>query len=351
MSELQKLVSQIKEVDRLSIEKSKRRWDAIAKPLNSLGKLEKAVSQICGIVGNDIFSLDKKILVPMCADNGIVAEGVTQAGQEVTAIVAENFLDEASCAAIMCRKANAVIRPIDIGMAIDTPRVEKRKIAYGTNNFLKEPAMTRQQAEEAILVGIKLVKELKDEGFNIIATGEMGIGNTTTSSAICAVLLDRQVEEVTGRGAGLSTDGLNRKISVIKQAISKYSLSNADPINVLAHVGGYDIAGLVGLFLGGAIYRVPTVIDGFVSATAALVAVEICPLVSDYILSSHISAEPAGKMVLDALEKEAFLTCDMCLGEGSGAVALFPLLDMALTIYKEMGTFQDNDIENYVPLS
>lgn len=350
MDRLFEEIKKITETDTVSYNNAKKRWDEIAKPLGSLGKLESAVSQMAGIFRTDKFNIDKKILIVMCADNGVVEEGVTQTGQEVTAIVAENFLDEKSCAAIMCKNAGAHIRPIDIGMAVDTKRVEKRKISYGTKNLAKEPAMTRKQAEDAILTGIDIVREVKEDGYSIIATGEMGIGNTTTSSAICAVLLDKPVEAVTGRGAGLSTKGLNKKINVIKSAIDKHKPDKNDPVDVLTKVGGYDIAGLAGVFLGSAIYRIPVVIDGFISAVAALIAIRLCPKVADYILPSHVSAEPAGKMLLDALKKEPFLTCDMCLGEGTGAVALFPILDMAMDVYKQMGTFEDNDIESYVPL-
>lgn len=350
MSRLEDLLKEIKPVDARYINASMKRWDSIAKPLRSLGKLEWAVAQMAGIFKQDNFDIDKKALVVMCADNGVVEEGVTQTGQEVTAIVAENFLDEQSCAAIMCKSTGTTIRPIDIGMAVDTPRVEKRKMAYGTKNFAKEPAMSREQAEKAILTGIDIVKEMKEQGYRIIATGEMGIGNTTTSSAICSVLLDKSVEEVTGRGAGLSTEGLHKKISVIKSAITKYECDKMAPIDVLACVGGFDIAGMTGLFLGGAIYNIPVIVDGFISGVSALVASKICPDVLGYIMPSHVSAEPAGRMLLEALGMEAFLTCDMCLGEGSGAVMLFPVLDMAMSIYKGMGTFDDNNIETYVPL-
>lgn len=350
MSRLDDYIKKIEPINYEYVEKSKLRWDSIAKPLKSLGKLEWAVSAMAGIFGSDNYDIDKKALVVMCADNGVVEEGVTQTGQEVTAIVAENFLDEKSCAAIMCRQTGTKIRPIDIGMAVDTPRVEKRKIAYGTKNFAKEPAMTIEQAEDAIVTGIEIVKEMKEDGYKIIATGEMGIGNTTTSSAICAALLGVEVEAVTGRGAGLSTEGLNKKISVIKDALSKYKCDKKEPLRVLADVGGFDIAGMAGLFIGGAVYHIPVVIDGFISAVAALTAVNICKDVADFIIPSHVSAEPAGKLVLDSLGKEAFLTCDMCLGEGSGAVAIFPLLDMAIAVYKGMGTFDENNIETYVPL-
>lgn len=328
-----------------------KHWDQIAKPLRSLGKLEQAVVQLAGIMGTPKVCLDKKALIIMCADNGVVEEGVTQSGQEVTAVVAENFLDTKSCVSIMCRQTGTGIFPVDIGMAVDTPRVEKRKIAYGTKNMAKEPAMTRQQAVDAIEVGIAKVCELKQAGYQISATGEMGIGNTTTSSAVTSVLLGQEPETVTGRGAGLSSRGLDRKVAVIREAISRLKPNPQDPIDILAKVGGFDIAGLTGVFLGGAALKMPVVMDGFISAAAALLAVRIAPGCRDYILASHKSKEPAAGMLLEALKKEAFLTCDMCLGEGSGAVALFPVLDLALLVYQQMSTFDEANIETYVPLN
>lgn len=347
---LQETIDSIKPIDREVMKASWARWDSIAKPLRSLGLLEEHIVQIAGIKRTPQVDLKKKGLVIMCADNGVVAEGVTQSGQEVTAIVAENFLDVKSCAAIMCKDTGTDIFPIDIGMAVDTPRVEKRKIAYGTKNMAKEPAMTREEAVRAVETGIQYVRELKERGYGILATGEMGIGNTTTSSAISAVLLDIEPERVTGRGAGLSTEGLNRKIAVIKEAIALHKPDRNDPLDVLSKVGGFDIAGLTGVFLGGAANRIPVVVDGFISAVAALLAVRLCPAAADYILASHVSREPAGTLVLDALGKKAGITCDMCLGEGTGAVALFPLLEMGLHIYQKMATFDETEIEEYVPL-
>ena len=286
----------------------------------------------------------------MCADNGVVEEGVTQCGQEVTATVAENFLDEKSCVAIMCRRARTKICPVDIGMAVDTPRVEKRKIAYGTKNMAKEPAMTREQAVAAIEVGIAKAEELHAQGYEMLATGEMGIGNTTTSSAMTAVYLGLDVETVTGRGAGLSSHGLQRKIHAIKQAIAVNQPDPEDPLDVLAKVGGLDIAGMCGLFLGGAAQQMPVVMDGFISQVAALTAMRLVPECADYILASHVSEEPGANILLKALEKDAFLTCGMRLGEGSGAVALFPILDFASDIYHKMSTFVQADIVEYQPL-
>ena len=347
---LEETIRKIRPVDVAAMAAAKQHWDGLGKPLGSLGRLEKALIQIAGIQRTGDVHIDRKALVIMCADNGVVQEGVTQCGQEVTATVAENFLDEKSCVAIMCRRAGTKICPVDIGMAVDTPRVEKRKIAYGTKNMAKEPAMTREQAIAAIEVGIAKAEELHAQGYEILATGEMGIGNTTTSSAMTAVYLGLDVETVTGRGAGLSSHGLQRKIYAIKQAIAVNQPDPEDPLDVLAKVGGLDIAGMCGLFLGGAAQQMPVVMDGFISQVAALTAVRLVPECADYILASHVSEEPGANILLKALEKDAFLTCGMRLGEGSGAVALFPILDFASDIYHKMSTFVQADIVEYQPL-
>ena len=347
---LEETMQKIRPVDVAAMAAAKQHWDGLGKPLGSLGRLEKALIQIAGIQRTGDVHIDRKALVIMCADNGEVEEGVTQCGQEVTATVAENFLDEKSCVAIMCRRAGTKICPVDIGMAVDTPRVEKRKIAYGTKNMAKEPAMTREQAVAAIEVGIAKAEELHAQGYEMLATGEMGIGNTTTSSAMTAVYLGLDVETVTGRGAGLSSHGLQRKIHAIKQAIAVNQPDPEDPLDVLAKVGGLDIAGMCGLFLGGAAQQMPVVMDGFISQVAALTAVRLVPECADYILASHVSEEPGANILLKALEKDAFLTCGMRLGEGSGAVALFPILDFASDIYHKMSTFVQADIVEYQPL-
>lgn len=327
-----------------------KRWDSIAKPLRSLGKLEMGIIQIAGITGSVKIELDKKALVIMCADNGVVAEGVTQSTSEVTSIVSENFLDMNSCACVMAKQAGATVFPIDIGINRDTKLPNNKKVAYGTNNILKGHAMTRQQAIQAIEAGIDTVFELKEKGYQMIATGEMGIGNTTTSSAIASVLLDLPVETVTGKGAGLSNAGLIRKIEVIKKAIMKNKPDKDDPVDVLAKLGGYDIAGLVGVFIGGAAARIPIVIDGFISSVAALIAKRLEPKVFDFMMPSHVSKENAGQLLLDAIGLRPYITCDMCLGEGTGAITLFPLLDMGLAVYNRMSTFEQIEMEAYQPL-
>lgn len=360
---LEEILKNIEDIDEKSMDEADRRWDSIAKPLKSLGLLEGAIIKIAGIIKNSRVSLDKKALIIMCADNGVVEEGVTQTGQEVTANVTENFTDEKATVSIMSKSIGVDVFPVDIGIYRDMDGALKedeeikpfnilnRKIAYGTDNMLKGPAMTRENAVKAIEIGISLVKHMKNCGYDIIATGEMGIGNTTTSSAIASILLNEPVESVTGKGAGLTSSGLERKIQVIKESIKLNSPNANDPLDVLSKVGGYDIAGLVGVFIGGAVYNIPIVIDGFISAVAALVASRIEPKTIQYMIPSHVSKEPAGKMLLDALALKPFITCEMCLGEGSGAVALFPILDMACTVYNKMSSFDDIGIEEYKPLS
>ena len=348
---LDETLQRIKPADQTAMEECRRRWDSIAKPLGSLGKLECGVEKIAGITGNPSIELKKRALVIMCADNGVVEEGVTQAGSEITAIVAENFLEGKSCACIMAKQAGAEVFPLDIGIARDTRLPADKKVAYGTRNMRYEPAMTRDEAVKAIETGIQMVTELKKQGYSIIATGEMGIGNTTTSSAVASVLLHLPVEEVTGRGAGLSGDGLKRKIDVIQRAIDTNRPDSTDPLDVLAKVGGFDIAGMTGLFLGGADEGIPIIMDGFISAVAALVAVRMAPEAVDYILPSHVSREKAAAGILKELGMEPYLTCDMCLGEGSGAVALLSLLDMGIAVYERMSTFEQVSIEAYQPLA
>lgn len=347
---LQETIDKIRPIDRKAAALAQKRWDSIGKPLHSLGKMETLVMQIAGITGSASVNIKKRALVPMCADNGVVAEGVTQTGQEVTAIVAENFLTGDTSACVMCRQCGTDVFPVDVGMVSDTKVPRDLKVMNGTRNMAKEPAMTREEAVRGMEAGIEMVRRLKEKGYTLIATGEMGIGNTTTSSAVASVLLDEPVEMMTGRGAGLSGEGLKRKIAAIQKAVSKNQPDPKDAIDVLAKVGGLDIAGMAGVFLGGAAMHIPVVIDGFISCVAALVAQRICPLVKDYMIASHVSKEPAASLILEALDKEAVLHGEMCLGEGSGAVALFPFLDMGIAVYESMSTFEEIKVDQYKEL-
>ena len=346
---LDEVLEKIEPADGRSRDLAAEHWKTVGKPLNSLGKLEDAVTRIAGMRRTKDYTLKKKGLVIMCADNGVVAEGVTQTGQEVTAIVTENFTRRATSVCLMAETAGVDVFPVDIGVASDVPGVTKPedKVMYGTNDMLKGPAMTREQAEQAVLVGFCIASELAQKGYDILATGEMGIGNTTTSSAVVSVLLGKNVEEVTGRGAGLSSEGLVRKIDVIRRSIERNQPDKNDVLDVLSKVGGLDIAGLAGVFLGGAACHIPVVIDGFISSAAALCAARMAPESADYMMPSHRSGEPAGGMVLDELGLSPFLECNMSLGEGSGAVAVMPLLDMGLAVYREMSTFEEIHVEQY----
>lgn len=347
---LEETLVQIKPLDERAMEIAAKRWDSIAKPLHSLGKMEKLVIQIAGITGDPDIHIKKRALVPMCADNGVVEEGVTQTGQEVTAIVAENFLSGDTSACVMSRQCGTKVIPVDIGMTVDTRVSTDLKVACGTANMTKEPAMTREQAVQALETGIEMVRRLKEDGYGLLATGEMGIGNTTTSSAVASVLLGDEPAEITGRGAGLTNEGLERKIHAIEKAIAVNRPKWDDPVDVLAKVGGFDLAGITGLYLGGAVYRIPIVVDGFISAVAALVAVRICEWVKDAMIVSHVSKEPGMQKILKELHMDAPLHADMCLGEGTGAVAYLPVLDLAAEVYGRMSTFSENDIEDYKEL-
>lgn len=372
MTLLEETKKKIGEPDRKAMEQAKKRWDSVAKPLNSLGLLEEAIIRIAGMTGSSQVQLGKKAVTVFCGDNGIVEEGVTQTGQEVTAVVTENFSKGDSCVCIMAEQAKAQVFPVDIGvkgqisgygefvpgqdylsgngnLSVRYP-ILNRRLMCGTRNFTKSPAMERDTAAAAVETGIMLVGCLKERGYRIIATGEMGIGNTTTSSAVLSVLLGKEPEQVTGRGAGLSREGLSRKIETVRRGIGLWNPDPEDGLDVLAKVGGLDLAGLAGVFLGGALYRIPVVIDGLISSAAALAAAQVCPKAKAYMLASHVSAEPAGRLALDALGLSPLIYGNMCLGEGTGAVALFPLLDMAEAVYRRMSTFSQIQIEEYRPL-
>lgn len=327
----------------------KKHWDALAKPLDGMGRFETLTAQIGAIHGTEAIDIRKKGVLIFCADNGIVEEGVTQSGQEVTLAVAKSMARKGSSVCKMAESVGADTIPIDIGIHSEEkiPGVLDRKIRSGTRNFRKEPAMTEEETVCAIAVGMELVRESKEKDYRLLATGEMGIGNTTTSSAVTAALLHCDVEEVTGRGAGLDDVGLLRKQQVIRTALEKYDLWQADAFTVLQTVGGLDIAGLAGMCIGGAVYHIPIVLDGVISMAAALVAERLCPGTREYLLPSHLGKEPAAGKLAAALGLEPVLQADLALGEGTGAVMLFPLLDMALRIYGQGATFSDIEVEQY----
>lgn len=315
--------------------KVKEIWNNVIKPIDSMGEFESLLCKIGAIAKTSNISLSKKAVIVMCADNGIAEEGVSKAPQEVTALIAASMAKRQSCVCRMAQYVNAQMKVVDIGINADMQNHDliHRKIGYGTKNFANCPAMTEAEAWQAIQVGVELMKHCKDEGYEIVAMGEMGIGNTTTSSAVAAALLDCSVEAVTGAGSGLSLPHVKLKQELIQRALNHYQFQPAETLRILASVGGYDIAGLAGVCIGGALYGIPVVVDGVISAAAALVAQRLVPGVKEFLIPSHMSREPAAELILRELGLQPLLHADMALGEGTGAVMMLSLLDMALAVY------------------
>lgn len=348
----------------------KKEWDRIAKPLDGFGQFETVTAQIGAIRHRAQPSVEKRAVLVFCADNGIVEEGISQSGQEVTQTVAANMGKGITTVCKMAKKAGVKVFPVDIGINCDVPipGVENKKVAKGTANFAKTPAMTKKQALQAVAVGMELVKRCAEQQYGLVGIGEMGIGNTTTSSAVAAALLGRPVREMTGRGAGLSDSGLRHKTAVIEKALEKYGFTPAqaekgdtpaeaapagdtllgDTLRILADVGGFDIAGMAGACIGGALYGIPVVLDGVISMVAALTAERLVPGVKDYLIASHVSREPAAGAIARALALHPVIDAGMALGEGTGAVMLFALLDLVMAVYGEQTTFEDIRLEQYV---
>lgn len=349
-TELKALCGAITPPDEAARAAAHAHWAGLAKPLGGLGALETMLEAAAALTGNAALDFSKRAVLVLCADNGVVAQGVSQTDSSVTRAVAQNLAARRTSVCQMARTAHCQVVPVDLGMAgPKVPGVLDCRIANGTQDFTCGPAMSRAEAVEAIGKGVALVRAQKAKGSRLLATGEMGIGNTTTSSAVTASMLSLPVETVTGRGAGLSTEGLMRKKAVIQKALDLHKPDPSDPVDVISKVGGFDIAGMTGLYLGGALYRVPIIVDGLISAVAALCAQGLAPLCTCAMVASHVSAEPAGQALLDKLGLSSMINAGMRMGEGTGAVAALPLLDMAYDIYFGMGTFSNIQMEAYVP--
>lgn len=350
---LEEYIGQIRPFDQKAADAAWDWWDSLCKPLRGMGMLEEMIVQLAGIYGTEKIDSLNPVVVIMGADNGVVAEGVSQTGSEVTAQVLENMGDRISSVCIMSRVEGLEVIPVNIGMFTDGkhPRIWNRPVRYGTGNIAKEPAMTREEADRAIVTGIEVVKELCGQGYRMIITGEMGIGNTTPSSAIASVLLSKDPSEVTGRGAGLSSQALEHKIEVIRQAIAVNQPDKDDILDVVAKVGSLDIAGMIGCYIGGAVMGVPVLIDGFISSIAAYCAAKLSPACRPYMVATHCSAEPAGQMMLDALGMKAPIQAGMHLGEGTGAVTAYSLYKYALALYNGLPSFGEAKVEQYQHLA
>ena len=348
--ELNQLLSTITPPDEAARAAAHAHWASLAKPLGGLGALETLLEEAAALTGTAQLDFSRRAVLVLCADNGVVAQGVSQTDQSVTRAVAENLAARRTSVCQMAKTARCEVVPVDMGMAGDSvPGVVNCRIAAGTQDFTQGPAMTRAEAIDSIAAGIALVRAQKAQGVQLLATGEMGIGNTTTSSAVAAVLLGQPIETMTGRGAGLSDEGLARKIDAIRRGIAVNTPDAADPLDVLAKLGGLDLAGLCGVFLGGALEGIPVLMDGFISGVAALCAVRLCPAAAKAVFASHCSSEPAARLVLEALGKAPLLTAGLHLGEGTGAVASIPLWDMALAVYDHCYSFAEGGITPYTP--
>jgi nicotinate-nucleotide--dimethylbenzimidazole phosphoribosyltransferase len=346
MGQYNNVLKNIKPAYEESKVKAAERLDSLVKPIGSLGKLEEIAIKLSGITGNVKNELKKKCTIIMAADNGVVEEGVSSSPQYVTTVQSINFCKGLTGVSVLSRHAGAEIRVIDIGINndIEYPGLINRKIRKGTSNMAVGPAMSKDEAVQAIEIGIEAVGQLVGEGFNLLGTGEMGIGNTSTSSAMVMSFLNCSADKAIGKGAGLTEEGLLKKKNVIKRALEINCPNSDDPLDVLSKVGGFDIAGLVGCFLGAAYYRVPIVIDGFISAVAALTAYRINPRVKDFMFSSHCSGEPGYELAVQEIGLEPMLNLDMRLGEGSGCPLAFNIIEAAEEIICHMATFEEASI-------
>lgn len=351
MENIYDIIEQITPPDETARADAKRRWDSLAKPLGSLGLFEDAIIKLAALRGDaDVCLGDRRLLV-FCADNGVVRQGVTQCGSEVTAKVAVALAEGRSSVSPLARYANCRVISADVGMR-DFPGhtgVRNLRVCSGTEDISLMPAMSRDECLAAMLQGAELAMENAADGADILLIGEMGIGNTTTASAVVCALLGLDPAEVTGRGAGLSDDGLRRKRKAIARALQINKPDPSDVVDVLGKVGGLDLAAMCGAFLGAAACKTPAVIDGFISAAAALCALRLCPDAEKALLASHVSGEKSGAALLDNLVLSAPIRAGMRLGEGSGAVMLLPLLDMALALYRSGQDFDRLGIEAYTP--
>lgn len=323
-------------------QKAQQRLDKLAKPLGSLGRLEEIASQLAAITGNPLPGLPHKAAILMAADHGVAAEGVSAYPQEVTAQMVANFVRGGAAMNVLSRHAGAELVVVDIGVANDLPRLPgilSRKVAYGTRNFSRGPAMSREEAERAVGVGLEVAGETIGRGAGLIALGEMGIGNTTASTAIMAAFSRLPVPELVGRGTGVDDECLAKKVEVIERALALNRPDPDDPWDVLAKVGGLEIAGLAGVIIGAAAARCPILIDGFISTAAALIAVSMIPSVREYLLASHLSVESGHRVMLEFLGLKPILIMDMRLGEGTGAALAMPIIEAALKILHEMASF------------
>ena len=344
---LKEYLSQIKDLDHDAMTEARTRLDSLAKPPGSLGKLEDIAVRLAGISGKMNYDPRKRCVIIMASDNGVVEEGIASAPQSVTCTQAVNFTKGLTGVAVIAKQFNADLIIVDVGINadIDHPLIRNRKIRKSAWNIAKREAMTYDEAVRAILTGIETAIEAVKDGYTLLGAGEMGIGNTTTSSAVLCALTGIPVEQATGKGAGLKEETYRHKIEVIRTALKDRKPNASDPIDVLAKVSGFDIAALAGLFIGGAYTRTPVVIDGFISMVAALSASRLNPVVKEFMFASHASCEQGFAHAARALGIEPCLNLNMRLGEGSGCPIMFAVIDAACAVIRDMGTFVQANID------
>jgi nicotinate-nucleotide--dimethylbenzimidazole phosphoribosyltransferase len=343
MQQILDRVANVTPLNTAAMEQARSRQQQLTKPAGSLGRLEDIAMQMAGITGQALPNITRKAVIVMAGDHGITREGVSAYPADVTAQMVYNFLRGGAAINALAQAAGAKVIVVDVGVAaeISHPDLLSRKVALGTANMAIEPAMTQAQMLEAIQVGIDVFDAQLKQGIDLLATGDMGIGNTTASSAIAAVLLQTPVALVTGRGTGINDEQLAHKIQVIEKAIERNIPNPQDPLDVLMKVGGFEIAGLVGVIVAAASHRIPVVIDGFISGAAALVAVELNPIIGTYLFAGHISVERGHRLILEKLGLSPLLDLQLRLGEGTGAVLAMSIIEAALRTHSEMATFAE----------
>ncbi|UNK17578.1 nicotinate-nucleotide--dimethylbenzimidazole phosphoribosyltransferase [Paenibacillus sp. N3/727] len=335
-------IGEIRGLDQAAIQAAKSHISNLTVPPGSLGKLEAMAIQLAGITGVVKPSFDRREVIIMAGDHGVCEEGVSAFPQEVTPQMIHNFLAGGAAVNVLARQAGAEVVCVDIGVnsELSHPELLSRKIRYGTANMAQGPAMTYEEAIQSILVGVKVVEDAVRRGVQLFITGEMGIGNTTASSAVTCALSNIPVSDAVGRGTGIDDSRLQHKIAVVEQALKVNAPDALDPIDVLAKVGGLEIGGLVGVILGSAVNGCPVIIDGFISSAAALLAKAICPTSADYMIVSHVSHEQGHRQLLHELNLRPALELDLRIGEGTGGVLCLHLVDAACRIVSEMATFE-----------
>ena len=350
---LDTILKEIKPLDTSAMAAAQSRQNSLTKPHGSLGRLEELSIQLAGIKGTDSPKLEHKSIIVMAADHGVVAETVSLYPQEVTRQMVLNFLKGGAAINALAGQIGARVIVVDMGVKggfQPLPGLLCKMIDFGTQNMTQGPAMTRQQAMDSIEAGIQAVEAEMAKRVDIIGTGDMGIGNTTASSAIFATISGKQPKKITGRGTGIGDKQLAHKIKVIERALSVNKPNPKDPIDVLSKVGGFEIGGLVGVMLAGAAYRIPVVIDGFISGAAALIATGLSPQTRDYLIAAHISAEAGHEMLLQFLGLKPLLNLNMRLGEGTGAVIGIFLADAAARTLSQMATFAQAGVSEAKPM-